>query len=175
MASRLPDEKRAAIVAAIQAGGTCRGIAREHKVSHAIVSRFAKEEGLSFERRAQTAAATEAATFDARATRAKLIERSYTEAAYFLDRMHQPYTMVVSSSAGAQFVTLAEPPLQEQRHAMTSYGIALDKALVLEKHDSGVGLEQVVSLLDTLQISLGVKHGTGDDEHPVNDDTASEP
>jgi hypothetical protein len=172
MGHKLPDTKRAQIVDDIRQrahGGSCRGIARHHGISHAKVSQIAKEEGLSFERVAQTAAATAAAEWDARQTRALLIRRAYDHASHFLDRARQPYTVTVTTQHGIDWVTYTEPPAGEQRNLMTSFGISVDKALALEKHDSTGGLDVVVSLLDSLRDGLAAKHGTGDDEHPAYD------
>lgn len=168
MGSKLPDDKRAAIVADIKAGDkSCRQIGRDHGISHAKVSTIAKDEGLTFARVPQTAAATAAAEFDARQTRAVLIRRAYEYAGHFLDKVRAPYTTTVTTQHGIDWVTYAEPAPGEQRNLMTSFGIAVDKALALEKHDSGANLEGVVSLLHSLQTDLATRYGPGDDEHPI--------
>lgn len=169
MGSKLPDAKRSAIVEAIRSGGTCRGIAREHKVSHAIVSKIAKEEGLSFDRAAQTAAATAAAEFDARQARATLIRRSYEHAAHFLDRARAAYTTTITTQHGIDWVTYAEPSPGDQRNLMTSFGIAVDKALALEKHDNDGGAAAGRTMVNDLFGALRLAY------HQIVQEDAAEP
>lgn len=137
MADRIPDEVRAQIVADVKAGQlSCRAIGRKYQVSHAIVSKIAKQEGATFDRTAQTVSATAHAKFDAKTARTAAIERLYRHAARFSERLEAPYTYIVTSALGAQFVTTDEPPSKESKDFLTAMVSALGEARRLEQHDA---------------------------------------
>ena len=151
MAARIPDDQRAAILADVRAGEmSCRAIGTKHGVSHAIVSKLAKAAGLEFAAARQTTAATKTAKFDAKAARLQLMEDLYGDAQRFRDRLWSPYTQVVSGPLGPELVTTRLPPLREQQSAMTSIGIAVDKAIKLEEHDSEDGSAAGKTMLNDL-------------------------
>ena len=143
MPAPLPDDKRAAILADIKAGtGTCRGIARKHGVSRSTVSKIASDAGLTnaFGRQ-QTKAATEARIADAAAERASLVTASLAAAKAALARMYEDL-----SQASA-------------RDAAVIFGIAVDKHLALERHNSGADADRAASLLGAILSDLQARHG----------------
>lgn len=141
MPKPLPPKKRAAILADIKAGQKSRNaIARDHGVSTSTVSGIASSEGLTdaFDR-SGTEAATRARVIDCKAAREQLKADLLADAQRFRERAWSPYQVVVSTPEGAEVVTLDLPPLTEARAAYTAIGIAIDKSLRLEQHDSGEG------------------------------------
>jgi len=69
--ARIPDHVRANIIEAARNGRGCSQIARDTGIAPSTVSRICKAAGVTFDR-AQTAAATQAHTIDAKARRAEL-------------------------------------------------------------------------------------------------------
>lgn len=157
MADRIPDEVRTQIVADVQAGQlSCRAIGRKYQVSHAIVSKIAKQEGVAWDRTAQTAAATAHAKFDAKAARADAIQRLYGHAVRASERLTSPYTFIVTSALGAQFVTTDEPPAKESKDFLTSMVSALGEARRLEAHDAADEAQAGKTMVNDLFGALGM-------------------
>jgi hypothetical protein len=158
MPKPLPDKKRAAILADIRAGQkSARQIARDHSVSVGSVTNIAKGAGINdaFER-TQTEKATRAREVDCKALRAQLKQDLLLDAQRLRARAWEPYQVVVSTPQGADIVELKQPPLQDARAAYTAVGIAIDKSLVLEKHDAVDGAAGAKSMLANLADALGV-------------------
>lgn len=168
MAARIPDEKRAAILADIRAGQmSCRAIARGHGVSDHAVRKIAKEAGITDAwSRDQTKNATRARVADMSARRAELAERMLNLAEHFASRATSPYTVVIATREEVIHEQLSEPPLPDVQRAMTAVGIAIDKHLALVRHDgdSGGDVDAARSLLSDLGLALGIaadQLGTG--------------
>lgn len=86
MPAALPPDKRQAVLHAIRAGGTCRGIARDHHVSTATVRNIAADNGIENAfARDQTKKATEARVADHAAKLAQLAGRNAQVAEAILD------------------------------------------------------------------------------------------
>ncbi|MGW3196326.1 hypothetical protein ACWDBD_17405 [Streptomyces sp. NPDC001118] len=171
MAKPLPDKKRAAILADIQAGEKGRNeIARDHDVSTSTVTNVAKGAGIedAFDRTA-TAKATRAREVDCKALREQLKIDMLEDAQRLRQRAWAPYQVVVSTPQGADVVTLQQPPLSEVRSAYTAVGIAIDKSLVLERHDSGSGTDGAKSMLDAL--AEGIRRFAQSDEPPAEEES----
>lgn len=161
MPKPLPEDKRAAILADIQAGTKSRNqIARDHSVSVGTVSNIARDAGLTdaFDR-TQTEKAARAREVDAKALRAQLKLDLLEDAQKLRARAWAPYEVVVSTPQGADTVMLSEPPLNEVRAAYTAVGIVVDKSLVLERHDAVDGAGGAKSMLANLADALGVVAG----------------
>lgn len=167
-APRIPDETRAAILADIKAGAkSCRAIARDHSVSAAYVSKLAKDEIATdaFEReRSRTEKGTRARAFDARAARAQLAADLLADAQELRQRARSPYTYYERGSDGPELVTLPLPPLRDTREAYVAIGIALQRHLELERHDSDNGVEGAKSMLGALADALRVAAGPAPEE-----------
>lgn len=163
MPPRIPDDKRAAILDDIKArSSSCRGLAKAHGVSTALIRSIAAEAGITdaFSRENQENA-TRAVVADNRSRRAKLASDLLDDAELFRQRAWSSYSYYERGTDGPELVVLEKPPLKEAKEAYVAIGIALDKHAMLEKHDStdpGV----VGSLLGTLLEGLQQKHGTGD-------------
>lgn len=158
MPKPLPDDKRGAILDDIRAREKSRNqIARDHSVSVGTVTNIAKSAGLAdaFDR-TQTEKAARARAVDCKALRAQLKEDLLLDAQRLRERAWAPYQVVVSTPQGADIVTLDEPPLNEARAAYTAVGIAIDKSLVLERHDSVDSAAGAKSMLGSLSEALGV-------------------
>lgn len=170
MGTRIPDDKRAQILADAAAGElSCRAIGEKYGVSHAIVSKLAKEAGVTFAAARQTGAAAVVAKFDAKKARVQLTQDLYEDAQRLRGRMWSKYTQVVSGPLGPELVTTNLPPLRDQQSAMTSIGIAVDKASKLEDRDtedgSGVGKTMVNDLFGALQLAY---HQMVTEEAPID-------
>lgn len=138
MPKPLEPEKRAAILEDIQAGQkSARQIARDHEVSVGSVTNIAKGAGVdgAFER-SRTENATRARVIDCKAAREQLKQDLLADAQRFRQRAWSKYQVVVGTPTGAEIVTLDLPPLQDARAAYTALGIAVDKSLRLEQHDT---------------------------------------
>lgn len=156
----LPDRKRAAILADIEAGQKSRNqIARDHGVSVSTVTKLAPPG--SFDR-SLTKRATEAKVADMKAWRAETSRRFLEEANKALDRLGAPYT--VHAFAGKDGLyrehQLDLPPAGELRNLMTAAAVAFDKHLAADRHDAGGNVGEVASLLGTLFDGLQARHGT---------------
>lgn len=113
----LDPDKRAAILADVEAGGDRNAIARKHGVAPSTVTRFAKKAGKedAFDR-SKTQKATEAKQADDKA------------------RLAAIRTRLINLSEAALDQTLAELPELKADKAATVLGIALDKYIALDKH-----------------------------------------
>lgn len=165
---RIPDETRAAIEAAVRAGGTCRGVAREHGVSPGTVRNIAKEAGITGAfARVSTQNATRARVADLAARRSQLAERALDLAERMLDRATSPYTLVVATKDDVIREELPEPPAADVRQFATAYGIFVDKHCALIKFDTKEAANPAAtSLADRLVAFLGLDQAEADDGYP---------
>lgn len=155
-------------VARLHAEGKSRNqIVRELRRSCHTVSRIAAELGLSFDRGndPNLRKATEARKADARAKRAALANALLDDAERLRQQLFAP---TITFNIGGKDNTYTEHPIPEptfrdKRDIMHAVGIAVDRAVRLDEYDSGAGLGQVVSLLETIGQGLVAKHGTGDE------------
>lgn len=165
MPPRIPDDKRAAILTDIKAGTKSRAqIARDHKVNPQTVGNIAKDEGQTEAfSRLQTKNATAAALIDNKAMRVLAAQRLIVKAHETLDQMDEPHLVFNFGGKDNTYEEhlLAKPPTGDLRNLMVIAATAIDKHIVLERHDAtdpGV----MGSLLGTLLAGLQQKHGTGD-------------
>lgn len=114
--------------------------------SFGTIARRARDLDLPFDR-SRTAAAAKAAETDAKAKRAMLAHRFLDAANDALDKLAQPYTMPLASG---KVLELDQPDAGAHRNYMTSAGIATDKALALDKHDTDSVSEVAKSMLEKL-------------------------
>lgn len=148
----IDDAIRAAILEDIRAGQLGnRAIAKKHGVSPGTVTNIKNSAGEhdAFER-SQTKKATHARQADAAAIIAEQRLGLAEDIAKLRKRAWEPYQVVVGSPAGPEIVTLDQPPLGEVRSAYTSIGIIIDKHMALDRHSSGDGLDEAVSMLGAL-------------------------
>ena len=136
----IPDDVRQAVIDDIRAGEKSRNqIARDHDVSVGTVTNIARRAGLTaaFDRSA-TKNATEAAKADNAALRASTSRRLLIKANELLDQMDQPHTAFNFGGKDNTYneKQLSRPPVSDLRNLMTAAAVAVDKHLVIEKHDN---------------------------------------
>lgn len=136
-AATLRRRKRARLTEMRDAGMSVQAIAREFGVHASTVSRWAKADGVSFDR-SQTRAAVEARKVDLAAMRAELATLALQKARGFLDALDRPFLVF---NFGGKDNTYAEqeldrPPTGDIRNLMTSYGIAVQRSMELSKFDA---------------------------------------
>ncbi len=156
MAKKSPpraDDKRARLRELHAQELSTRAIADELGVSPTTVSRWAKEEGLKFNRE-KTAQAVAAQTLDLAARRARLVERMMGLAEETITLVEGgEIEQVAITQAGKVVRTTRKPDMTDRRNAVTISGIAVDKATKLLDRDTGV--ESATSTLDALEAAIG--------------------
>ncbi|MCP2261073.1 hypothetical protein LX15_004793 [Streptoalloteichus tenebrarius] len=162
MARPVTPDERTQIVAALRehAGtreGGIRAVARRFGRALSTIHRIARDEGITVDR-SQTAAATAARTVDLAARRAELAAALLDDVDQLRARAWSAYTYADRGPTGPVRVTLDLPPLSEQRNAYVALGVALDKHVLLDKHDSGTQVETATSLVATLAAGLRAAH-----------------
>lgn len=135
MPSPIPEETREAVLSDIEAGQKSRGqIARDNGVSTTTVSKVAKDAGIESPfSRENTQKATEAAVADAKSRRATLARDSLAASTEALAALRQRIENM------------------SDRDLITLFGVAADKHLAFDRHDSGThGLAAVDAWLDKM-------------------------
>lgn len=153
---------RTKIIALIRQEVARNEIARRCGVSTATVSRIARAEGLTFDR-SQTKAATAAQTVDLTAARLRLAEKMTARAERMLDDLDGEYLVYNFGGKDNTYNerVLAKPPVEVQRNAVTTAGIAFDKLTrIIEKSDETDGLAPVESMLGRLATRFGLVEAT---------------
>lgn len=129
---------------------SCNAIARELGCAASTVSRWAKGEGLTFDR-SKTAAAVAAHTVDLAAGRIRLAEKMLAASEDMLDVIDGPYEVYNFGGKDNTFESrvLDSAPVEVRRNVITTAGITFDKLTrIVEKSDTG--LDQAVGVLDTI-------------------------
>ncbi len=145
-----PDSKRALLRKLHAKDMSVRAIADELGVSRSTVSRWAKEDGLAFDR-ARTAQAVAAHSIDLAAGRQRLAEKMLAAAEQMLDDLDKPY--IVFSFGGRDNVynehKLDRPPVEVKRNIVTTAAITFDKLTrIVEKDPDVSGAASVVQSLE---------------------------
>lgn len=144
------DPKRAQFRELHAEGISASEIARKLGVSKSTISRWAKAEGLEFDR-AQTAKAVAAHTIDLAAGRQRLAEKMLAAAEEMLDKINDPY--LVYSFGGRNNVytekKLDTAPVEVRRNIITTAAITFDKLTRIVERDPDVsGARSVVASLE---------------------------
>lgn len=167
MAAGTSQDKRAQARELAQAGVSCRSIADRLGVSRTSVSRWAKEDGYSFDR-SQTAAATSARQFDMAAARLRIAEKMTANADRALDALDGPYLVYSFGGRDNDYNEheLAEAPISARREAQTIAGIAFDKLTkALDQSDANAD-EAARSLMTAMARKFGIpRPGSTEDPH----------
>lgn len=171
MPPRISDEKRAAILEDIQAGGTCRGIAKKHDVSPDTVRRIAAEgEVKDAFARADTEKATRARVSDMAALRAQVAQKYLRKASELLDQMDDPHLVYSFGGKDNSYNehVLERPPTGDLRNLMTASAVAVDKHLKIIAADTESGAAGAVSMLsgiaDALQVAADALDTSPDED-----------
>ena len=146
MPPRMAPDKRAAILAAIRAGGPRNQIARDHSVSSSTVTRIARENGLTdaFDR-SQTKKATEAKLVDHQAALAALASR---------------FASVAGNILASYEAMTAEDWAEVSPHTRAiALGICADKARELAPDGGEAQVEAARSLLNVVFEDIVARHG----------------
>lgn len=159
---------------ALHAEGKSRNdIAREMGRSGSTISKHAADEGLSFERGPEVAAATEAMRADAKSRRAQMMLKLLEDADKLRLQLWAPTTL---HSFGGKDHTYAskdvqQPLFKDQRDIMGACSMALNASMRLDHHDTDGGAEGARSMVTALFAGLKAAADQLDDEG-VPDDAA---
>lgn len=141
-------------------GLSCRAIARELGVSPSTVSAWAKGEGLSFPRAAQTRAASVARQFDMAEARMRLVQRMSEAAFDVMDRINQPYLVYAFGGRDNTYAEhmLDRPPIEAVRSAVMTAAVVFDRLTkAIEKDPTSNGVVDAESVLDRIEASMGAE------------------
>lgn len=144
-------------VRALHAQGLGRNdIARALDRSGQIISRLAKEQGLSFARAGEVAAATEVRRADLAARRILLAEQLQSDAEHLRAQMWQPTVVFAFGGKDNTYEEhlLDEAPSADKKALMATAGMALDRSLKLEPIRDDSGADAARSMLGQLMTGL---------------------
>lgn len=145
-----PDKKRVQLRELHAQDMSVRQIAAQLGVSRTTVSRWAKEEGLAFDR-ARTAQAVAAQQIDLAAGRQRLAEKMLAAAEEMLDNINRPYLVYNFGGKDNDYNehTLDSAPVEVRRNIITTAGITFDKLTrIVEKDPDVSGAHSVVQSLE---------------------------
>ncbi|MFF4989644.1 helix-turn-helix domain-containing protein [Streptosporangium saharense] len=129
-------------------GHTLREVARTLGRASSSISRASARLGLTWDRAAQTATATAAASADHRERRLDIVARLYGQIETLLDRLESPvYNFTATTVNGIETALLDEAPAQEVKALIQALGTAATSAAKLEAIDSDRGAEGARSML----------------------------
>jgi transposase len=142
----------------LHAGGATRNdIARALGRSQAVVSKYAAQMSLSFDRSA-IQAATEARKADAKARRSELELLLLEDARRLRGQIWEKHEY--REYGGKEFVlrkwTQDEPTPTDKLKLMQATGAAVDRSIRLSEHDKDSGVDNVKSVLADLGRALGI-------------------
>lgn len=135
----------------------CNAIARELGVAPSTVSKWAKREGVEFDR-AQVAAANQAKVIDGKARRLAIQERAYKRIEATYDRLEAPkFKTLVRTEVGVEKAReLDFVPAQNERDLAQAIQTHMNVAIKLEQLDGTHGQDDATSLLTRLGEALGI-------------------
>ena len=148
------DAKRAKALELFDEGFSCNAIARALDASPSTVSRWAKNEGLSFDR-SQTEMAVRAHTIDTAEDRLLLAKMMMTNAFDSLGMLDGSFEVYNFGGKDNDFNSqiLDSAPIEARRSAQVIAGVAFDKATRVIERDNG-GLDDAVGVLDAAAASF---------------------
>ena len=131
-------------------------IARKHGVSKNVVWTRSKKymPERAAHRRSQTENATRVVTADMKARRARLAEKFLEKSEELLDMMNEMYELHNFDKNGdhnSKLVTVA--PSTDLRNLMTAAAVALDKSILIDRHDTAgnEGSDEVSKWVDRIK------------------------
>lgn len=146
--------KRARVAGLAADGLSLNAIARELGVSPSTVSKWAKLDGVSFDR-GKIAKAIKARQVDLAALRAEASQLAIETAIEELRDVRGEYEHVAAGPEGPVRMTLAKPLAADRRNLSTSAAVLIDKHVQLARFD-GDGSEGERSMLAELGRALGI-------------------
>lgn len=170
MPGKMSDDECARIRELHAAGQSLGQIAAELGRSKSTVSKFARQNQLTWGAE-RTAAATEAKVATNRDKRAALESRFLDEAALLLDQLHGQHLVFNFGGKDNTYEQhiLPEPDVQSKRTLIQAAGTAVDKAVKLAEVDkAGAGAEAGKSMVGALFAALAVTP-VEDQETPPDD------
>ncbi len=165
-----PPEKRDEVLTLIRDGVPRNEIARRTGVAAGLISKWAKDAGLSFDR-AATEHATKARQADLAARRANLRDKFLTRADELLDMFDKPVTVFNFGGRDNTYEErqLDRPTISDLRSLVQAAATASTQEIRIAQADAGHGDEAAKSLLVGLANAFGI---TGPDPEPSADDDA---
>lgn len=174
--AKLTDAERARILDLHAQGLSRNAIARETGRGAATVSRTLAAAGRTMDR-SSTKQATEARQIDLAASRVELAQKMMQRAHTILDGLDGPYTVYNFGGKDNTYNehTFTTPPIEVQRNALTTAGIAFDKATrIVEAPKDGADVDAVKAALVDFAAQLyqegeadvGEDVGEAEGEHP---------
>ena len=158
----LTAEQKAEIKALHAAGASRNAIARQTGINNAIVSAFARENGLKFNTRV-TEAATRAKDAENAEKRAKLLAYQLDDALHFRSLMYQP--MTIGNFGGRDNtwneVTLESPPTGDLLRLQQAMNSAIRNALQLMEAEAGSN-RAIINLVIATAEQLGLAETDGE-------------
>ncbi|WP_350351892.1 helix-turn-helix domain-containing protein [Microbacterium sp. A8/3-1] len=150
-------QKRAMALELFNDGFGCNAIAREVGVSPASISRWAKAEGLAFDR-SQAALAVRAHTIDLAKERVLLAQKMAQAANDMLDMLDGPFTVFNFGGKDNTFASeeLDAAPVDARRTIITASAIAFDKASKVVADEQDPGEAGAKAMLRQLGEALGI-------------------
>lgn len=157
----IPARTRTAIVAELREGKKLAQIARRHKVSPSAVKAIRIAEGLqplpTEESKILAAQARDVMLLDAHRRQGELRSQLLDEAKKLLDSMHQPAKVFAFGGRDYGYVEqeIDEPDLKGKQALMISVGIAIDKAVLLEKiaqEGASTAKAAIIDLFDRMAV-----------------------
>ena len=154
MAQPVTTETRSEIIRLHGAGCGRNEIARLVHVSTAVVTKIAKQEGLSFDR-ASTELAVRARTIDLADMRTLLAQKMAVAASDMLDQLDGPYLVYNFGGKDNDYNerTLDSAPVEVRRNIIATAGITFDKLTRIVEKDTGSG-EAAAGVLDSFASAL---------------------
>jgi len=139
-------------------GNGCNAIARLVGFSPARISKWAKEEHLAFDR-SQTDLAVRAHVVDLAEARMLLAQKMTVAADDMLNRLDGEYLVYNFGGKDNDYSEhlLADPPVEVVRNAVTTAGIAFDKATKVVEWQADPGEQGAKAMLSSLGEHLGIK------------------
>jgi hypothetical protein len=160
MAARpITDTERDQVRQLHAAGRGRNEIALELDRSAGIITKIARELGLSFDR-AATQAATAAKVADAKARRSRLMLDLLNDAEKLRQQLFAPCKVHAFGGKDNTFAQarLDRPPFRDQRDIVQAVSVAVNASLRLDLHDGDPGVEEARSMIGALAAGLQVAY-----------------
>ncbi|MGO2112563.1 MAG: helix-turn-helix domain-containing protein [Pseudoclavibacter sp.] len=174
MSTPLSDAERTRILDLHAQGHSRNAIARETGRAAGTVTTVLRAAGRSTDRSA-TKQATEARQVDLAASRVELAQKMMQRAHKIVDDLDNPYTVYNFGGKDNSYNehTFKTPPIEVQRNALTTAGIAFDKATrIVEAPKDAADLDAVKAALVDFAAQL---HDEGDDDGDALPEAETEP